>query len=512
MKKLFRITCLVLCMLTVLSVFVFTSCGDETLKYENGTLTTGKVGTAYSASVATATGGDDITYECISYLPEGLTLGTDGTLSGTPTESWSESDGTIEIMASAEGKESVIAEFVLVIELGDMGYTGKQLPDAAVGEAYSQSVAITSDVINDVSYRLKENSSLPSGLSLNSAGAITGVPLSSVDNHKFTVVATAEGYADAEAEFTITVGAGAVIVGDTIVYEQTEIRLETATVGTPYSANLTASQIVYDEDKKIATRYSFVAVNSLPLPVGLTFEETGIVTGTALNSTSGSLHFRVKAYVVNITDTPAPADEPTLSGFVETENTEYDSVTVDAYMTVLDVEVQTNRFEAEYIDLTGKQGAGYSSDNGGVQMIATRAEASNGFSLGYMHKEELFVDFVIYSDSDAQGTLVICVASEAGTHTYTDEQFKVSVNGNKIAYGSVEIKGSEEEEQIGDFQPLSFGTVDLVEGENIIRITIGENTYRPGGQTAGPEIDYVEIDDSSAELSWRPKVYNLYGK
>ena len=104
MKKLFRITCLVLCMLTVLSVFVFSSCGDETLKYENGTLTTGKVGTAYSASVATATGGDDITYECISYLPEGLTLGTDGTLSGTPTESWSESDGTIEIMASAEGK------------------------------------------------------------------------------------------------------------------------------------------------------------------------------------------------------------------------------------------------------------------------------------------------------------------------------------------------------------------------------------------------------------------------
>lgn len=74
-------------MLTVLSVFVFTSCGDETLKYENGTLTTGKVGTAYSASVATATGGDDITYECISYLPEGLTLGTDGTLSGTPDQS-----------------------------------------------------------------------------------------------------------------------------------------------------------------------------------------------------------------------------------------------------------------------------------------------------------------------------------------------------------------------------------------------------------------------------------------
>jgi uncharacterized repeat protein (TIGR01451 family) len=81
----------------------------------NPTVTTGTVGAAFSQAFTHAGGKPPITYSTTSTLPAGLTLGTDGTLSGTPTES-----GSFPITVTAtdtDGCSGSGAEYPLTIDL-----------------------------------------------------------------------------------------------------------------------------------------------------------------------------------------------------------------------------------------------------------------------------------------------------------------------------------------------------------------------------------------------------------
>lgn len=92
-----------------------------------------------------------------------------------------------------------------------IAYTASTLAEATVGTAYSASVA-TATGADGITYAVKSGSALPSGLELSSAGAISGTPTAEAANAKFTVVASAEGAASAEAEFTLTVKAEPVTI------------------------------------------------------------------------------------------------------------------------------------------------------------------------------------------------------------------------------------------------------------------------------------------------------------
>ena len=67
--------------------------------------------TAYSASVATATGADGITYTA-SDMPAGLSMSNDGMITGTPTAA---GNYTISVTASAPDCESATAQFTITV-------------------------------------------------------------------------------------------------------------------------------------------------------------------------------------------------------------------------------------------------------------------------------------------------------------------------------------------------------------------------------------------------------------
>lgn len=83
------------------------------LAYAGKALDAAKVGEAYSANLALATGAQNVVYSA-SALPDGLTLSADGTLSGTFAKA---GEYTIKVAAWADGcNEATVAEFTVKAE------------------------------------------------------------------------------------------------------------------------------------------------------------------------------------------------------------------------------------------------------------------------------------------------------------------------------------------------------------------------------------------------------------
>ena len=85
------------------------------------------------------------------------------------------------------------------------------------------------------------------------------------------------------------------------------------------------------------------------------------------------------------------------------------------------------------------------------------------------------------------------------------------VNEEELDYGSFTIlekgAGNDMEFQSFTLQP----SVKLHAGENIVRFEIvdSEDTEGVGTATAkGPIFDYLQIDNASCEIGWRPRVAN----
>ena len=183
------------------------------LSYTGAALPEGKTGEPYQQNLATAEGMDSITYTLSGNLPKGLTLSQEGTLSGIPGEA---GDFTFTVVASAQGCPDAPAEYTLTIAQGaevneDEGriiFDDIVLPEATVGESYSQSIRLAYGVPNiTYSFRFSSGKGLPSGLSADKElGLISGTPTDSTGGEiTFRVIASAEGYEDAEAKVTLTV-------------------------------------------------------------------------------------------------------------------------------------------------------------------------------------------------------------------------------------------------------------------------------------------------------------------
>ena len=100
-------------------------------------LADGVTGTAYSAALA-ATGGDgSYSWSLASgTLPAGLTLGTDGSVSGTPTAT-----GSSTFTARVEsGDGQAATETYTILVVSDLVIVTTFLPDGRTGVAYDQTL------------------------------------------------------------------------------------------------------------------------------------------------------------------------------------------------------------------------------------------------------------------------------------------------------------------------------------------------------------------------------------
>lgn len=180
-------------------------------------------------------------------------------------------------------------------------------------------------------------------------------------------------------------------------------------------------------------------------------------------------------------------------------------------------------FEAEYVNLAGKMGAGWSGGAAGTAMITkdtitenpelgTNANASNGFFLSYLYSYGLFIDFVITSDRAIDATLILRFSAEQkDPFVITDSEYLITVNGNKVNYGSITILGAYAalQQQKLPFNDVLSITIPLIEGTNVIRfLTNNQNSMGGTMDATAPLIDCIKID-TIAYLTWNPVLENL---
>ena len=244
----------------------------------SGTLANGTAGTAYSETL-TVTGitSPSWSVKAGSSLPSGLSLSTGGAISGTPTVAGT-FPFTVTVTGTGGSAEKQLFIYVAAAPAGPAApeITSGTLANGTVGTAYSQT--LTSNVTGSVTWSVKAGSSLPSGLILSAAGAITGTP-TVAGTFPFTVTAS-NGSVTAEKQLFIYVAAGpAGVAGPEI----TSGTLANGTVGTAYSETLTST----------VTGSVTWSVRSGSLPNGLSLSASGAITGTP--TVAGTFPFTVRA-------------------------------------------------------------------------------------------------------------------------------------------------------------------------------------------------------------------------
>ena len=251
------------------------------------------VGNSYSRSLASATGGTaPYTYAIASgSLPAGITLASNGTLSGTPTAGGS-FNFTVTATDSSGGTgpfSATSGSLTLTVNPPSITLAPASLPTATVATAYSQNMTASGGT-SIYTYAVTAGS-LPAGLSLGSSGAITGTP-TAAGAFNFTITATDSStgtgpYTGSNA-YTLTVDAPALTLtpasGATI----------NGTAGSPVTGTFTAGN---------GTGPYTYAITAGALPPGVTLSSAGALSGTP--SAAGNFNFTVEA-TDSSTGTSAP--------------------------------------------------------------------------------------------------------------------------------------------------------------------------------------------------------------
>lgn len=239
-------------------------------------LPAGTVGTAYTTTNLTATGGvSPYTWSVTAgALPGGLALSSGGAISGTPT-----AYGTFNFTVQAKDASNFTATANLSIKVNPapVVITTTSLPNGVVNTpGYSATLTATGGA-TPITWSITAGS-LPTGLVLNAAtGAITGTP-TTAGTSNFTVQA-----ADSSTPALTATKALSITIIPALTITTTS--LPNGITSTAYSATLTST------GGSGAVAWS-VTVGSLP--AGLTLNaNTGAITGTP--TTAGTSNFTVQA-------------------------------------------------------------------------------------------------------------------------------------------------------------------------------------------------------------------------
>ncbi len=237
---------------------------------DTATLPPGAKGTAYSQFLQASGGVLPLSWTLSgdSPLPPGLSLSSNGVISGTPT-----TDGTypFSVTVTDVTQNSITKALTIVID-STFRIITTTLPNATIGAAYSQFLQASGGVL-PLSWTLSGTTPLPPGLSLSNNGVISGTPTTN-GSYPFSVTVTDFTQMSATKALTIVVGSG---------FSITTATLPNATIGTAYSQTLQAAGGVLP--------LSWSLSGTTPLPPGLSLSTTGIISGTP--TTNGTYPFSV---------------------------------------------------------------------------------------------------------------------------------------------------------------------------------------------------------------------------
>ncbi len=164
--------------------------------------------------------------------------------------------------------------------------TQAALPDATVGSAYSQTITATG---TGTDFLVATGSTLPAGLTLSSAGVLSGTP-TAAGNYSFAIIANAGAGVFTTQTFTLTVAQSGAVTAPTFYTTS----LPNATAGEQYLQviNVTGGTGTLNFT---VNPPSLALTQPLPgegyLPTGLILSPGGILTGTPI--TAGTYNFTV---------------------------------------------------------------------------------------------------------------------------------------------------------------------------------------------------------------------------
>ncbi|MGE0622637.1 MAG: putative Ig domain-containing protein [Pseudomonadales bacterium] len=283
------------------------------------TLPDGEVGTTYATQSFTASNGTAPYSWSISAgaLPPGLSLASNGTLSGTPTDAVGSPYAFTVMVTDNVGAIDTLALNIIVSEPPPpppLSIGSITLPAGEVGTAYPNQTFTASNGATPYSWSISAGT-LPPGLGLASDGALSGTPTDAVGSpYAFTVMVTDN------------VGATDTLALNIVVSEPPPLAIDSLTlpdgeVGTAYTTqSLTASNGTLP--------YSWT-VSAGALPPGLSLASDGTLNGTPADATQSPY-----AFTVMVTDAVGSTDAAalTISVFEPTgqaRSDSFDSGTLD---------------------------------------------------------------------------------------------------------------------------------------------------------------------------------------
>ena len=249
------------------------------------TLPAATVGASYGTTLVAQGGVDPDTWSIQSgSLPSGLTLDTDGLISGQPTQTGSEAFAVAVVDSSTPSPQSVTQSLTLTVgAAGAVSFTS-DLPAGTQGSSYFGSLSAAGGT-GPYNWSV-QGGSLPAGLTLTSDGQLEGVP-------------TGQG------SFNVTFQVTDSSVPENVVSVPQSIVIQPApplVVGAPYLP--VGTQGSYYDGFLSASggvgTYSWTLVSGA-LPSGLTLDSSGQIYGTPTDSGA----FNVTA-VVTDSATPMP--------------------------------------------------------------------------------------------------------------------------------------------------------------------------------------------------------------
>jgi uncharacterized protein YhjY with autotransporter beta-barrel domain len=209
-------------------------------------------------------------------LPTGVSLSSAGVLSGTPTAGGSFSFTVTATDAGAGGLTASRA-YNVTVAAATIALSPATLPGGQAGVSYSQTVTATGGT-GPYSYSVTSGA-LPAGVSLSSAGLISGTPTAA---GTFNIGITARDSSTGSGPYTATAAYSLSIAAPTIV--MSPATLPNATAAAAYSQTLTASG---------GTGPYRYAITAGALPAGLSLSSTGLLSGSP--TAGGTFNFTITA-------------------------------------------------------------------------------------------------------------------------------------------------------------------------------------------------------------------------
>jgi hypothetical protein len=246
----------------------------------------GQVGRAYSYTFASNGGSGAVTYTVDSgALPPGLTLGSNGSLSGTPT-----APGTYVITIRATDGNNVSSLFSQVIVIGDsaLGFSSNQVPDVTVNTAYTTKLAVSGGT-GPYTFTLASGA-LPSGLTLAADGTVSGT-------------ATTPGSYPVSLRVTDSTGGTAVVAITFIVKATVPVSIVTTALPSGSPGTMYEYTIVATGGQ---APYTFALAPESTLPTGLSLSTAGVLSGAVASN-------RTESFVVVVTDAAGATSRRTLT-------------------------------------------------------------------------------------------------------------------------------------------------------------------------------------------------------